>query len=131
VRALTDGVGAVHFAGEIRDQAAVARYLRVASAVVIPGALGLAVNHALAHGLPVITRDTPLHGPEIEYLTPGKDSFVVQGDQEAFVDTLRTFVRSPELREQMAAAALTSRRRLGLEEMVDTFDRAVTDIAGT
>ena len=56
IRARAAGRERVHFLGELYDQEAVARHLRVASAVVIPGKVGLAVNHAFAHGVPVITR---------------------------------------------------------------------------
>lgn len=116
----------VHFTGELRDQAEVARYLRVASAVVIPGALGLAINHAFAHGLPVISRASPFHAPEIEYLTLGRDSFIVDGELDDFVATLRTFVESPDLRRDMAQAALQARERLSLEAMVQDFDAGVS-----
>lgn len=128
VRAIARGLPAVKFTGEMRDQAQVARYLRVASAVVVPGALGLAVNHALAHGLPVISRWTPLHGPEIEYLTPGRDSFIVEGELDDFVATLRTFVTSPDLRSDMARAALLAREQLSLETMVQAFDAGVSTL---
>jgi glycosyltransferase involved in cell wall biosynthesis len=119
-------LSSVRFTGELRNQAQVARYLRVASAVVVPGALGLAVNHALAHGLPVISRWTPLHGPEIEYLTPGSDSFIVEGELDDFVATLKAFVASPDLRSDMARAALLAREQLSLEAMAQTFDAGVS-----
>ena len=61
IRARAAGRERVHFLGELYDQEAVARHLRVASAVVIPGKVGLAVNHAFAHGVPVITRESRLH----------------------------------------------------------------------
>jgi glycosyltransferase involved in cell wall biosynthesis len=128
VREAASGLAAVKFTGELRDQAQVARYLRVASAVVVPGALGLAVNHALAHGVPVISRCTPLHGPEIEYLTPGRDSFIVEGDFDAFLATLRTFVASGDLRGEMAKAALLAREQLSLETMVQAFDAGVNSL---
>jgi len=125
-RQAAHGLPFVRFTGELRDQAEVARYLRVASAVVIPGALGLAINHALAHGLPVISRTSPFHAPEIEYLTLGSDSFIVDGELEEFVATLRTFVASPDLRRDMAHAALLAREQLSLEAMVQAFDAGVS-----
>jgi glycosyltransferase involved in cell wall biosynthesis len=126
VREVAGKLPFVQFTGELRDQAQVARYLRVASAVVVPGALGLAVNHALAHGLPVISRWTPLHGPEIEYLTPGRDSIMVEGEFDDFVAALRTFVMSPGLRSEMASAAIVARERLSIEAMVQSFDAGVS-----
>jgi glycosyltransferase involved in cell wall biosynthesis len=125
VKQLARGVPQIRFTGELRDQAQIARYLRVAGAVVVPGMLGLVVNHALAHGLPVISRYTPLHSPEIEYLTPGRDSFIVDGDLERFVSTIRAFVASPGQRREMAQAALAAREQLSLETMVRDFDAGV------
>ena len=47
---------------------ALSRIFRASDAVVIPGYVGLAVNHAFAHGLPVITCQSEIHSPEIEYI---------------------------------------------------------------
>ncbi len=125
VRESAGGLDFVRFTGELRDQREIARYLRVASALVVPGALGLAVNHGLAHGLPVISRWTPLHGPEIEYLTPGRDSLIVEGPLGEFVAALEGFVSSEQRQREMAEAALLARAQLGLEAMVRAFDAGV------
>jgi glycosyltransferase involved in cell wall biosynthesis len=128
VREIHPEMAFVHFTGELRDQARIARYLRIASAVVIPGALGLAVNHALAHGVPIISRASGPHGPEIEYLTPGRDSFIVEGDLDAFVDVLGAFIASPALRANMAQASLAARNQLRLDAMVRSFDCGVSTL---
>lgn len=125
VMAEAAGVEGVHFAGEIRDREHLGRYLRVASAVAMPGKVGLTVNHAFAHGVPVLTRASPLHAPEFEYLEPGRNSIVVDGDHNAFVAAIAEFVDSPRQQAMLATGALESRQSLTMASMASSFHRAV------
>lgn len=119
-------VPGVRFLGELFDQERVARYMRVASALVIPGYVGLAVNHAFAQGLPVITRAHELHSPEIEYVEHGRNGLIVPGGFDAFVAELGRLVDDPAALDALAAGALATRESLRLETMVERFDEAVT-----
>ncbi len=130
VREEAAGIEGVHFAGEIRERERVGRYLRVAAAMAIPGKVGLAVNHAFAHGVPVITRASPLHAPEFEYLEPGRNSIVADGDLDAFVAAIAEFVDSAEQRARLAAGALESREGLTVASMASSFHRAVCRTLG-
>lgn len=125
-----DGLDGVHFVGEIRDPERVARYLRVASAVVIPGKVGLAVNHAFAHGVPVLTRSGTLHAPEFEYLEDGRNSIVSQGDLDSFAEAIGEFVDSEEQRATLAQGALAARGSLTVASMADSFHHAVCQTLG-
>ncbi|MFZ5790039.1 MAG: glycosyltransferase family 4 protein [Pseudomonadota bacterium] len=126
LRARAVDMPSVRFLGAIYDQDRVARIMRVAAAMVIPGFVGLAVNHAFAQGLPVITRDHALHSPEIEYLQDGENGLIVPGDLDAFAGALADFADSPDLQARLAAGALGSREELRLDYMVSRFDEAVT-----
>lgn len=119
------GLDAIHFLGEVREGERIARCMRVASALVIPGAVGLAVNHAFAHGVPVITRANPMQGPEFEYLEPGRNSIVADGDFGAFVKEVAAFADSPARRQALAGGALRTRETLTVAGMAASFDRAV------
>ncbi len=124
VRAAAAGIDNIRFTGAIEDQGIVARYLRIASAVVVPGKLGLVVNHAVAHGVPVISQVTDAHSPEVEYLTSGKDSILVTSHDE-LTATLRETISNPDRLRQLSVGALETRRRLSLSAMVDSFQRGV------
>jgi glycosyltransferase involved in cell wall biosynthesis len=124
------GVEGIHFAGEIRDRERVARYLRVASAMVIPGKVGLAVNHAFAHGVPVVTRTSPLHAPEFEYLEQGRNGIVAAGGLDAFVTAIAELVDSTEHQATLAAGALEAREGLTVASMASSFHRAVCQTLG-
>jgi glycosyltransferase involved in cell wall biosynthesis len=119
------GDGPVHFRGSIRDQFEVARYMRIASAVVIPGKVGLAANHSFAQGLPIITRAHQLHSPEIEYVRHGENGLIISGSMENFARALAEFVDSDSLQQRLAAEALATRDTLSVESMAANFDEGV------
>jgi glycosyltransferase involved in cell wall biosynthesis len=121
------GDPAIRFLGQIDDEL-VARYMKVAVAVVIPGQNGLAINHAFSQGRPIITRRHALHSPEVEYISDGYNGLIIDGDMETFVATLSRFVASPEWQRQLSDGALRSREGLRLEHMVQQFDDAVKTV---
>ena len=122
------GDPAIKFLGPIFDDALIARYIKVAAAVVIPGRAGLAINHAIAQGRPIITRNHTVHGPELEYISNGHNGLIIDGDMNTFVATLVRFVASPDWQRQLSDGALRSRDGLRLEHMVQQFDDAVKAI---
>jgi len=125
IRSRAEGIEGIHFTGAIYDQRRIAELLRVAGAVVIPGKVGLAVNHAFAHGVPVLTRQSRLHAPEVEYIEPGVSGLIVEGDFERFVAAVGEVVDSPGRRAALAAGALRASEALGLETMARAFDAGV------
>jgi glycosyltransferase involved in cell wall biosynthesis len=124
LKTLGQSIPGVYFTGAIYDQGLVAQYLRIATAMVIPGKVGLAVTHAFAHGVPVITRCHNLHAPEVEYIDPGQNGLVVSGEFEVFLQTVVNCLNGGH-HVQMSAAALQTRERLTLDYMVQTFHEAV------
>jgi glycosyltransferase involved in cell wall biosynthesis len=124
LRAIAQGQAWCKLLGEHRDLDPLSRMFRASDAVVIPGYVGLAVNHALAHGLPVITCQSDIHSPEIEYIEDGSNGLILPSLQDLGSGLLR-FASSSELRARLRAGALHSRERLDLQRMVDAFDAAV------
>lgn len=125
VRVAAEGLDCIRFLGEVRDRERVARCMKVAAALVIPGAAGLAVNHAFAHGLPVITQASPLHGPEFEYVESGRNGLIAAPGAEALFEQVAAFVASPAQQRALAAGALSSRETLTVAAMAASFDAAV------
>ena len=124
LRALAAGESWCRFLGEIHDSEMLGRIFRASDAVVIPGYVGLAVNHAFAHGLPVITCRSDVHSPEIEYIEPDINGMILPS-LEVLASGLLRFADSAELRRDLAAGALRSREKLDLGHMVEAFDQGV------
>jgi glycosyltransferase involved in cell wall biosynthesis len=72
----------VFFHGEIYDEYKTGELLFASDMMIMPGCVGLSVNHAFCFDCPVITFETadhvPAHGPEIEYIIPEKTGFIVR-----------------------------------------------------
>jgi glycosyltransferase involved in cell wall biosynthesis len=122
--ALADGASWCRFLGPIHATEPLSRVFRASDALVIPGYVGLAVNHAFAHGLPVITCHSPVHSPEIDYVRPEGNGLILPS-LDGLADGIRGFARSAELRARLAAGALQTREKLDLQRMVEAFDNSV------
>jgi glycosyltransferase involved in cell wall biosynthesis len=72
----------VIFHGAIYDDVRNGEMLFASDLMLMPGYVGLSVNHALNFDCPVVTfkqkEDGPFHSPEIEYLVDGETGFVVE-----------------------------------------------------
>jgi glycosyltransferase involved in cell wall biosynthesis len=120
------GLDAVRFRAP--DDLALARALRIAEAVVIPGYVGLAVTHAFAHGVPVITRDGQSHSPEIEYLRHGENGLVLPAAPAAFYTGLDRYLGDAALRARLRAGAERTGQSFDLTLMARRFDDHVMRI---
>ncbi len=109
------------------DDMRLARALRISSAVVIPGYVGLAVTHAFAHGVPVLTRAGQLHSPEIEYLEHGVNGLLLPEPSDEFFTALDHFVGNADLRKALAAGAERAAQSIDIDHMVGTFRSLVAD----
>lgn len=125
LRQRSEGMEEAGVLGEIYDQETIAAYLAASDAVVLPGAAGITVTHAFAHGVPVLMRQSPLHSPEADYVVDGKNGLISGADFEDLIACAKQFVLSPELRERLSDGALQTRQDFGFERMADQFDAAV------
>jgi len=127
LQAQAQGADNIHFLGAL-DPAdpAIAKAFRISSAVVIPGYLGLAINHAFAHGCPVITQNHEYHSPEIDYLTDKVDGLLLSPDDDAFCSDLAAFLSDDELQNRLSENALKTRENLRMDHMVRGFDAFIT-----
>lgn len=126
------GASNIRFLGAIDpSDIRIAKAMKLCCAVVIPGYLGLAINHAFAHGRPVITRSHDFHSPEIEYLTDGEDGLLIPGDEASFHDGLRAFLASRAEQQRMADNAVGKRETLRIDHMVQAYDTFISRILET
>jgi glycosyltransferase involved in cell wall biosynthesis len=94
----------IHLIGAIYDENLLAPHMKRADAFVLTGRVGLAINHALGYGLPVICgkrgKTGPRHGSEIMHLHEGITGYQVEtSSPEAFAEKLVSlFQTTPNLR---------------------------------
>lgn len=118
----------VHFVGARYGEEA-ARYLFASDVMAMPGALGLAVPHAFALGVPVVSRylgeDLVGHGPEAAYIRPGENGEFApaSSDPAALARAIRQVLENRTA--YSLAAARYAERSLGLEGMIDGFVDAI------
>lgn len=119
----------VHFLGSIplADERG-APYLYAADLMLVPGYLGLVINHAFAFGLPVVSRRNPVgtqfHSPEVEYLESGENGILTDGNS---ADDLAAAVHTVLANQaRFSDHALTyARTHLRIDRMVDGLEGAI------
>lgn len=117
----------VRFLGPLSDDDA-APYLYAADAMVMPGYLGLVINHAFAFGLPVVSLRQPsgiaAHSPEVEYVESGTTGMLCEGDS---AEDLVTGIQSvlSNLPQFSANARVYARSHLTPDRMVDGLYDAI------
>ena len=118
----------VRFLGSLlREEAS--PWLYASDLMLMPGYLGLAVNHAFAFGLPVVSLRNPaggvkFHSPEVEYIRSGETGLLCSGNSsEALAAGVREVLAD---RERYSANALVyAQEHLTLGRMVDGLEAAI------
>ena len=96
--------------------------------MLMPGYLGLVINHAFAFGLPVVSRRNPVgvqvHSPEVEYLKSGENGILKDGNgAEDLAAAVRTVLAD---QEHFSANAMDyARTYLRINRMVDGLEGAI------
>ena len=107
------------------------RRLAACDAYVQAGTVGLAINHALAVGLPFIAHANEDHGPEVEYLVHGEHGLLLPDYQHSLVDALLRLSRDPAWRRRLGENALRYvREKLTPEAQVAGFAAAIDNALG-
>lgn len=110
----------VHFFGELVDSKETAAYFSLADLLVIPGAVGLAIVHGFAFGLPLITTESPGHGPELEYLSR-ENGAMTRSDSSQYAETIGALLSSPQKLDAMKRSAMAQGDALHLPHSVRRF----------
>ena len=118
----------VHFLGALTAWADSGPYLYASDLMLMPGYLGLSVNHAFAFGVPVVSRQAPegirYHSPEVEYVRHGENGLLCAWDDPAGL--LRGVEQVLAKQEQFSHRARTyARQELTIDRMVDGLEAAV------
>jgi glycosyltransferase involved in cell wall biosynthesis len=120
------GMENVHYLGTVYDPVKINEVYKMADIFCMPGAIGLAINQAFYHGLPVVMEDVP-HGPEGIYLKEGQNGFLFKkGDIEDMMKKIQALCRDKNLYDQFSNhARKTIQQGASVENMFNGFLEAV------
>jgi glycosyltransferase involved in cell wall biosynthesis len=120
------GMDNVHYLGAVYDPLKINEVYKMSDIFCMPGAIGLSINQAFYHGLPVVVEDVP-HGPEGIYLKEGQNGFLFKkGDIKDMMDKIHTLCRDRDLYKQFSHQAReTIHKEAAVEKMFDGFMEAV------
>ena len=119
---------AVHHAGR-RSGSALSDAIFSSQVVVLPGLGGLAIQHALAHGRPVVVAEAD--GTEADLVRPGETGEIVPpGDVQGLAAAITSLLDDGERRTAMGIAGVrTVEERIGVSAMVQKYVAAVEQAA--
>ena len=86
-----------------------------------PGAVGLGIIDSFVHGVPLVTTDCGIHGPEIAYLRPGENGVMTLNDVAAFAAGVSALLSDPTALTGMRQACLACAREYSLDNMASHF----------
>lgn len=121
------------YLGEVHDpeNRQISRIFKMADICSIPGHVGLGLNQAFFWGLPVVT-EAGLQPPEICYLEPGRNGFLVpENDVAALRERILYLADNDEARARFSANARADiLRRASIEGMFRGFHDCAEFLAG-
>jgi glycosyltransferase involved in cell wall biosynthesis len=121
----------VFFRGEIYDENSTGELLFASDLMIMPGCVGLSVNHAFCFNCPVVTFESkdhvPAHGPEIEYIIHSQTGFVTPNrDVQAMADTVFDYLNNLELQLQIKSHIRNMIEHVcPIEKLVNGFVNAI------
>jgi glycosyltransferase involved in cell wall biosynthesis len=96
----------IKFYGAIHDDIRNGEILYCSDLMVMPGYVGLSVNHAFNFDCPVVTfqqkENGPFHSPEIEYLINSRTGYIVETHTvKAMSEVVNEYLNNKEIQNQM------------------------------
>jgi glycosyltransferase involved in cell wall biosynthesis len=105
-------------------------YFALSKAFLLPCGLGLAINDALALGVPIFTTTLPGHGPEIAYLEPGRNGEMTDPDPQTYADAVARYLLSSARQARYADACRATAAHLTVEAMAERFAEGIAICLG-
>ncbi len=118
--------------GKIYDDIKSGKILFCSDLLILPGAVGLSVNHALIYGCPVMSlkqkSDGPFHSPEVEYIENEKTGFLAD-DYVHLKNFIFKYLNDKSLQLKMQNEInFAVQNTFPIEKMIDGFKSAVLEV---
>lgn len=104
--------------------------LRMADVFLLPGRVGLAILDAFAAGLPLLTTDIPIHGPEAEYLEEGVNGLKTEHEVGVYARAVIDVLNDPCELKTLTEGAAKSAQKYSIETMVQNFHDGILRCLG-
>jgi L-malate glycosyltransferase len=104
-----------------------ALFLRMADVFMMPSGVGLNILDSFAAGLPLFATNTPVNGPEMEYLENGRNGVITENDVEVYAQALVDVLSNPSKLSALKESAIRSCEKYSMEAMVDNFRGGIRD----
>ncbi len=98
-----------------------APYYKMASALLMPGLVGLAIVDSFVAQVPLFTTDLPIHSPEISYLTSDENGIIAPPTVEAYAAIVAHYLSDKGMQERLKRGCASSASRYTIENMVERF----------
>jgi glycosyltransferase involved in cell wall biosynthesis len=122
----------IHVVGAKNDSEKIP-YWAMSKILLMPGGVGLVILDSFALGVPMVTTDTYLHGPEIDYLNDGHNGIMVAcGDSSnTYAKVVVNLLRDQERLNQLRNGACASALHHDIETMVKNFSEGIVQALET
>ncbi|NND70487.1 MAG: glycosyltransferase [Rhodothermales bacterium] len=131
------GVSGVKFLGPISRLEDSSPYIFASDVVVIPGYVGLVVNHSLCLGVPIVTQkapaNIPYHAPEVESIVDGMNGFITERSPDALLEGVQKVLQERDLfsRRSIAYAEKHITIQVMINGLVDAISWAENQSSAT
>ena len=95
--------------------------------MVMPGALGLSVNHAFCFDTPIVSQKDVGHGPEVEYVINGETGYLVEtGDFAKMAEVMVRYLKDKNIQRNFRRNIRYMVNNVcNIKKMIDGFQEAV------
>jgi glycosyltransferase involved in cell wall biosynthesis len=90
-----------------------------------PGAVGLVIQEAFAAGLPLVTTEIAIHGPEIDYLRPGLNGLSTADEPQAYAQAVIDLLGDEARLRALGDAARNDARHYSIDGMAERFSAGI------
>ncbi len=115
------------FFGPVFDPVKINEIYKMADLFVMPGGVGLAINHAFHHSLPILIENVN-HSPEAYFLKPGENGYIFnKADAQDMADKAMDILEDAEKYKQFSENAknTTTHGEASFEKMINGFVQAI------
>lgn len=109
-----------HYLGAQKGQDK-ANAISLSHVMINPGAVGLGVLDAFVCGVPIVTTDCGMHGPEIAYLANGENGLMTSNTLEDYVSAVAMLLQDNVRLARLRAGCAVSAGQFTIENMASNF----------